>query len=124
MSAAADQLVGADRRARNLYTLVYRSADHGSLRALCQDITKSTLAPKYGAFAPTGGFNSDLRLFATSVVGLQEKRHSCDYDPLFRVTKSDTILEISAARAALNLFQQVPTEEKVIFLSLLLFKAR
>jgi len=124
MSAAADQIVGANRRANNLYTLVYRSADHASLRTLCKDIRKSTLAPQYVPFAPSGGFDSDLKLFANEVVGLQEKRHACDYDPLFRVTRSDAILKISAARAALNYFQQVPADEKAIFLSLLLFKPR
>ena len=126
MSAAADQIVGvgADRNTPNLYTLVYRSADHGSLRALCQDITKSILAAKYVPFAPPGGFNSNLKSFAAELVELQEKRHSCDYDPLFRVTKSGATLAISAGRAALNHFDNVPADEKVVFLSLLLFKAR
>ena len=126
MNAAADQIVGvgADRSAPNLYTLVYRSVDHASLRGLCQDITRSTLAPKYAPFAPAGGFNSNLKSFAAEVAELQEKRHSCDYDPLFRVTKSGATLAISAARAALNQFDHVPTDEKVVFLSLLLFKAR
>src|SRR4051794_7920457 len=68
MSAVADQIVGAGRRTRSLYVLVYRSIDHVTLRMLCQEITKSTLAPKYRVVAPSGRFHSSLTLFAERVI--------------------------------------------------------
>src|SRR4051812_23844282 len=122
MSAVADQIVGAGRRTRSLYVLVYRSIDHVTLRMLCQEITKSTLAPKYRVVAPSGRFHSSLTLFAERVIDLLEKRHACDYDPLLRVSKSSATLAISAARAALYHFQEVPADHKVAFLYLLVFK--
>jgi hypothetical protein len=63
-------------------------------------------------------------LFAERVIDLLEKRHACDYDPLLRVSKSSAAFAISAARAALNHFQQVPADHKAAFLYLLVFKVR
>jgi hypothetical protein len=124
LTAAADLVVPSSRRATNLYTLVYRSVDHASLRDLCKEITKQTMSAKYAQYEPPGGFGQDIKSFANAVIGLQEKRHSSDYGPLFRVTKSDTILAILAARTAINHLQGAPSDERLAFLSLLLFKAR
>jgi len=74
--------------------------------------------------APSGRFGSSLALFAERVVDLQEMRHACDYDPMFRISKEDAAFAISSARVALIHFQQVPADEKVAFLYLLLFKVR
>ena len=124
MCEAADQIVGADRRAQNQYALVYRSPDHAALRMLCQELSKSTIAPKYRQLVSSKAFNSHLRAFAAEVVVLQKLRHSSDYDPLFRISKSDAVLAISSARETLNNFELVPADEKATFLYLLLFKVR
>jgi hypothetical protein len=124
MGAAADQIVGTDRRTQSLYALVYRSADHAALRMLCQELSRLTVAPKYQRHVPSKGFNSRLREFASVVVDLQKLRHSSDYDPFFRISKSDAALAISSARVALDHFERVPPDEKAIFLYLLLFKVR
>jgi hypothetical protein len=65
-----------------------------------------------------------MRQFAVTVYDLQEKRHSADYDPLFKAIRSDALLTIAAARSAIGLFEAAPIEEREHFLSLLLFPAR
>jgi hypothetical protein len=69
-------------------------------------------------------FENDIREFAAAVADLQEKRHSADYDPLFKTTISDTILTIAAARTAISQFEDAPAEGRAYFLSLLLFPPR
>ena len=66
----------------------------------------------------------DLNSLAAEIIDLQIKRYSCDYDPLFRVTKSGAALAVAAARSAIDRFQRLTADEKVLFLSLLLFKVR
>jgi hypothetical protein len=124
VTAAADQVVGATNRAKSRYGLVYRSIDHKSLRDLCEAIKKPNLPDKYKPYAPQGGFEPDIIAFATAVAELQEKRHEADYNPMIQMKRSDTILWIGAARAALTGFQNVDPEQRTIFLTLLLFATR
>ena len=98
---AADIVVGKSQRHTPRYALVYRSVDHRSLRVICEEVKKSTLPAKYAKYAPKSGFGSDLRSVATVVVELQEKRHSADYDPLYRAKVSDAVLAVATARTAL-----------------------
>jgi len=65
---------------------------------------------------------NDIREFAAALADLHEKRHSADYDPLFKAIRSDTILTIQAARSAISKFED--TAERAHFLSLLLFPPR
>jgi uncharacterized protein (UPF0332 family) len=43
MAAAADLVVGANKRSGNHYALAYRKTDHGVLKGLCADITNKSL---------------------------------------------------------------------------------
>jgi uncharacterized protein (UPF0332 family) len=112
-SAAADSVVPANKRATEEYARVYRSINHGALRKLCERVR-----------AKNFDFENDIREFAAAVADLQEKRHSADYDPLFKTTISDTILTIAAARTAISQFEDGPAEGRAYFLSLLLFPPR
>ena len=123
IAAAADSVVPASKRSAPQYTRIYRGIDHRSLRELCKAISGTNLG-KYATHAPPTGFGPNIRDFATAVVDLLEKRHSADYDPQFRVTKSDALLTISTARAALSRFDLALASEKEVFLSLLLFPPR
>jgi hypothetical protein len=105
--------VPVSKRTTDQYARVYRSINHGPLRHLCKEIRSKAVV-----------FGSDIRDFAATLSDLQEKRHSADYDPLFKVLRSDTILAISAARTAIGKFQAAPAEEQANFLSLLLFPAK
>jgi uncharacterized protein (UPF0332 family) len=124
LAKAADQVVGATKRNTSPYGLVYRSVDHGALRTLCEEIKKSTLRPKYLRHAPSNGFGQNIRAFAAALLELQEKRHAADYDPLIRVKRSDAILAVRMARAALRRFDRANSRRRRAFLSLLLFPPR
>jgi hypothetical protein len=124
VTAAADLVVGANNRSTSRYELVYRSADHKSLRSLCEDVSKQTMPAKFKPYAPPSGFGFDLKAFATAVVDLQEKRHAADYDPSLNVTRSEVRATVAASQTAFAHFESAPAEERVAFLSLLLFQPR
>jgi hypothetical protein len=52
---------------------------------------------------------------------LQEKRHSADYDPLYRVTSSDASLTLQAGRTAFNHWRNLPKARRRLFILLLTF---
>jgi hypothetical protein len=124
VTEAADDFAGRTQRHTPRYPLVYRSVDHASLRKLCEDIIKTTLPSKYSKYEPAGGFGPDLIALSTAVVELQEKRHSADYDPLFRVRTADAMLAVSTARTALMQLRTAQRTRRKAFLSLLLFSPR
>jgi hypothetical protein len=124
LADAADQFAGRTQRRSPLYELVYRSVDHRSLKQLCEDIRKPNVPAKYSKYAPTGGFGPDLIAVATAIVDLQEKRHSAEYDPLFRVGTSDAALAVQTGRHALAHLRGAPRPRKRAFLSLLVFAPR
>jgi hypothetical protein len=124
LTELADNFAGKTKRHTSRYALVYRSVDHGSLRKLCEDVVKTTPPLKYSSHIPKGGFGHDLIAFANAVVDLQEKRHSADYDPLFRARASDAVLAVATARAALTRFRAVTRTQRKTFLSLLVFPPR
>lgn len=124
LAAAADEFVGATKRATPRYTLVYRSVDHRAIRELCSEVKKSKPAGKYARFVPSGGFGGPLQAYAAALIELQEKRHSADYDPSLRVRTSDALVAIRTARTALRRFGRAHAAERKAFLSLLLFQPR
>lgn len=121
---AADDFVGKTQRDTPRYALVYRSIDHRSLRGICEDVVKTTLPAKYSKFQPSGGFGPDIVALATAVVELQEKRHSADYDPLFRASTSDAVLAVANGRDALVRFRDANRARRKAFLSLVVFSPR
>jgi|EndMetStandDraft_8_1072994.scaffolds.fasta_scaffold575897_2 hypothetical protein len=121
---AADDFFGRAQRANPLYSLVYRSIDHKILRAISEDIQKQTPPARYTPYIPAGGFGPDMVAVATAVVDLQEKRHSADYDPLFRVGTPDAVLTVDLARDAVTRFRGAHTSKRKPFLALLLFSPR
>jgi hypothetical protein len=124
VTEAADDFVGKTQRQTPRYALLYRSIDHRSLRTLCEDVVKTTLPAKYSKYQPSGGFGPDLLALATAVVDLQEKRHSSDYDPLFRVGMSEALLAVATGRTALTRFRNANRTRRKAFLSLLVFSPR
>ncbi|MGC2778810.1 MAG: hypothetical protein WA418_24590 [Bradyrhizobium sp.] len=124
LTAAADQFVGVTKRSTSQYALVYRSVDHSGLRALCEEVKKPTLKPKYVPHAPANGFGPNIVAFASAFLELQEKRHAADYDPSIRMRSLDAILAIRTARAALQRFNKANAKRRKAFLSLLLFPPR
>jgi hypothetical protein len=124
VTAAADDFAGRTKQQTPRYALVYRSINHKSLRALCEDVVKSTLPAKYTTHKPPGGFGPDLIAVATALNDLQEKRHLADYDPLYRVGRSDAVLAVDTARSALERLSRASATKRKAFLSLVVFTPR
>ncbi len=124
LTAAADEFVGKTRRQDVLYALVYRRIDHGTLRAMCNEVRKQTPDRKYQSFLSADGLGPNIAGFASAVVELQEKRHAADYDPARRFTTLDAKLAIQAAREAVKTFERADSQKRKTFLTLLLFSPR
>ena len=124
ITAAADQFIGITNRDTSRYGLVYRSVSHTWLRDLCKEVQKPNLSNKFKPHAPTNGFGPNITAFAAAVVELQEKRHAADYDVMIRMNKSDAVLAISTARAALRRFNKTSKARRLAYLSVLLFPPR
>jgi hypothetical protein len=127
VTEAADDFVGITHRQTPRYALLYRKIDHASLRRLCEDVVKTQLPAKYTGYEPTGGFGPDIVAVATAASDLQEKRHSADYDPLFRVRLSDAVAAVAAvatARTALVRLRSANRTRRKAFLSLVVFPPR
>jgi hypothetical protein len=124
LAAAADQFVGAGKRATNGYALVYRSINHGAIRELCLDIKKQTMPRSLARHAPPTGFGPNLTAYSEVVVDLQEKRIAADYDPLIRYRRADAVTAVIAAQNALARFDNTTDAEREAFLALLVFKPR
>src|SRR6266702_6792920 len=115
ITAAVDQFIGVTNRDASRYGLVYRSVSHAWLRDLCKEVQKPTLSNKFKPHAPSNGFGPNITAFAAAVVELQEKRHAADYDVMIRMNKSDAILAISAAKAALRRFNKESRARRVAY---------
>jgi hypothetical protein len=124
ITRAVDQFVGATSRDKCQYGLAYRSVSHLRLRELCSEVQKSTQSQKYRPHVPSPGSGPEIISFAQAVVELQEKRHSADYDVMISVNRSDAVLAIATAKAALAGFDKANQQEQLAFLSLLLFSPR
>jgi hypothetical protein len=124
ITAAADQFIGATHRDTSRYGLVCRSVSHAWLRDLCREVQKPTLSNRFKPHAPSNGFGANITAFAAAVVELQEKRHAADYDVMIRMNKSDAVLAISTAKAALRRFDKASKARRLAYLSVLLFPPR
>jgi uncharacterized protein (UPF0332 family) len=116
---AADAVAGAGNRNSERYALIYRSINHASLVTVCEAIAKDR-----AGLRPEGGFSADFKRFAEALSDLQRNRHSADYDPLARFSRTDAVWTIRAARTAFTQFKAATDEERLIFGSLLLFPRR
>jgi hypothetical protein len=124
LTAVADQFVGKARRKSILYSVVYRSVGHKTLRGVCENIQKKPIPAKYSGCAPKDDFGPDLSALAAALVELYEKRHLADYDPLFRANRSDAALLVGTARTAVNRLKSSDAELRQAFLVLVVFAPR
>jgi hypothetical protein len=121
LTDVADQLVGKGQRNTPQYALVYRSVQHRRLTDLCENIVKEKPPDKYKPYVPLGGFGADLLAVARTLIDLQGKRHSADYDPRYHITPSDAGLALQAGRAALAHWRNVSAPRRRLFILMLTF---
>jgi len=109
MRAAADAALGTTAKRDDIYARVYRSLAHNELKERSRQARN---------------ISANIAAFADAIVGLQEARHHADYDPLFRVSKSEAITQVRNARDAIARFESAPDSEKKSCLVTLMFKGR
>jgi uncharacterized protein (UPF0332 family) len=109
----ADLLVGGTNsdRSRHAWRQTYRALEHGPAKNACKDniVTR---------------FPKEIEDFANNFVALQEKRHTADYDPSIRLTKSEVVADIRTAEEAITEFRKAPLKDRRAFAALVLFKKR
>ncbi|SRR5438552_1884361 len=65
-----------------------------------------------------------LRRLLRPLLNVRKKRHAADYDVMIRMNKSDAVLAISTAKAALRRFDKASKARRLAYLTLLLFPPR
>jgi hypothetical protein len=124
MIAAADRIVGRNKRSAPQHALVYRGIDHRALSNFCMMASRPSLPSKYLSCCPGGGFGSAIQSFSRAVIDLQLQRHSADYDPGQYIDASEAGAWIRIARDSIAQWGAAPGDEREAFLLLLLFPPR
>ena len=110
--ACADRLAGRAGAVGNrpMWRRVYRAPDHRQAKARCESMPSS--------------FPDGVRQFGRTFAMLQKKRHLADYDPDYRVGKSEVIAAINDARTAIDRFRAAPASVQRDFALHVLMKVR
>ncbi len=127
LKAAADDLIGTSRRARNsvAYRQLYRAFEHSEIRRICELASKDQLPQKYAEALGSTRFHGSIKIVARNFVELQKSRHLADYDPQVRFTKSDALQAIELAVTATVVFDGgAPAEDRRNFLLCMLIRPR
>lgn len=124
LAAAADEFVGVTKRKSTLYTLVYRSINHSTLKKLCVLLSTSRVPAEVSKHFPRADLGPNLPLIASAVAELQEKRHRADYDPSQKLKISDGRRAIDTANTVIRRFGKLNAKRRKAFLTLLSFSSR
>ena len=108
----ADRLAGSGGTVGNrpMWRRVYRAPEHRQAKARCENVPSL--------------FPDDMRQFGRTFAMQQRKRHLADYDPDYRVGKSEVVADINDARAAIDRFLATPPNVRRDFALHVLMKAR
>lgn len=108
----ADRLAGSAGTVGNrpMWRRVYRAPDHGQARRRCEDV------PSW--------FPDEARQFGQTFAEMQSKRHFADYDPDYRVGKSEVTADVHSARTAIDRFLAMPVSVRRDFAIHVLTKVR
>lgn len=110
----ADMLVGSQqsRRSAAAWRQAYRALEHGAAKNACNN---GNIIPR---------FPDDIQDFANAFVTMQDKRHSADYDPTFKATKSGVKSDVELAGDVIKRFSHAPARDRRAFAAYVLFKNR
>lgn len=90
----------------------YRSLEHGVAHNACKNGAIVTKFPKV------------IEDFANTFVTLQDKRHSADYDPFARFTKSEVVADLSMVEAVIASFMKASLKDRRAFCAYAIFRPR
>ncbi|HUX67011.1 MAG TPA: hypothetical protein VMV31_05955 [Terriglobales bacterium] len=108
---------------QNVNALIYRAIEHGSARKR-SDTLGRRLPRREADFFGRTEFSPPLQAFANTFVELQELRHSCDYDPRFRLNKVRAQGAVDDAEDAIASLRDANAGETFEFLAYVLFGLR
>ena len=108
----ADRLAGPDRAIgrRPMWRRVYRALDHNQAKTRCRNVPSS--------------FPDGVRQFGRTFAELQSKRHLADYDPDYRIGKSEVTADIADVRMAIDRFLETPAKARRLFCIHVMMKGR
>jgi len=126
LKSAADDLIGGNAAARrsSAYRLLYRGFEHSKMRQVSIDAGKVELPAKLKEASGLAAFSDEIQVAARAFVELQQRRHSADYDPQVRLTKSDARVAIEFAKHGGGMFDLANAGQKRTFLLCLLMPQR
>jgi hypothetical protein len=115
-------MIGAQHDQAAYRQVLGRAFSHAVMRSACESFAGGTLRAAASKGLPASfSISQDVRRTATIFLELQDARHAADYDLTERFNRSDVILLIQQATAAIALFQNSPAgNEKRFFLVCLL----
>ena len=107
----ADLLIGGtgSTRSKPAWAQTYRALEHGYAKSQCNDKN-------------TSSFPKAIEDYANAFVTLQGKRHSADYNPLQRFSKSVVVADINLAETAIHAFKSAKTSDRRAFCAWVLFR--
>lgn len=111
----ADSFIGVPHadRCERAWRQTYRAINHGFAKGACQ----RCVSPNYD-------FPQGIQDFASMFMTMQEMRHSADYDPFLRLTKSQALSAITSARRAIEDLKSSGSRHKAAFAAIMLFEVR
>lgn len=94
------------------------------MSAACRDASKPKLDPKVALALGCVAFDPNLRAAAQAFVELQDRRHRADYDPNYKITRTEAQNTVALSQAAMARLSLVQTDELALFLTFLLVNPR
>jgi uncharacterized protein (UPF0332 family) len=107
-----------------LRSRVGRALQHAEMKEVCMDFKKAQTPPKL--LAVIGGpISPELREIANAFIQLQQQRHSADYDPGFKLSRSTVLDSVSSAELVFASWKVLRGgDEANVFLAALAFGKR
>lgn len=98
-------------KSKHAWRQTYRALNHGAAAKACQNklITK---------------FPKEIEDFANAFIAMQDKRHSADYDPHAKFTKSEVLNDLALVSKAIADFEACDAKDRRAFCAYVLFKPR
>jgi hypothetical protein len=95
----------------DLYRRAYRSLGHKDTADRSNEARRA-------------GLGTNINAFADAITDLYQARMKADYDPFFRIARSDATAKVSTARDAVAKFNLATAAERTAYLAFILFKKR
>ncbi len=110
----ADTLIGATRarRSQEAWRRTYRALEHGHAKNQCANARMLS------------GFPSEIQEFGELFVYMQRRRHTADYDPDAKFSRSNVIQFIDDTEGVITRFETVDTRDRRAFAVFVLLRNR